>query len=84
MLNDSFSRLSSCVDSTDSYLSHHLNDCDPISNELMSLQLSSIISNKQLLFPCSMDDLNSFDSTDSASFATVARLRSQRSDSLSP
>ena len=31
-----------------------------------------------------MDDLSSFDSNDSASFATVARLRSQRSDSLSP
>ena len=52
----------------------------------MSLQLSSLATEKQLLHPCPLDDEQELDSLDESPgfFATLAKLRTKQTGSLTP
>ena len=78
-LDASFSRLSSYLHTEESYLQHNLYDVDPASNELMSLQLSTLLSYRQLLFDSIPDNDPS-----SSQFSTVLKLQSTKTSSITP
>ena len=79
VLNGSFSSLTSYEHNDESYVTHNLYNVDPITNDLMSLKLSTMVSQSQMLFE-EDDNVDTLDAT----FASINKISTKRDSSITP
>ena len=77
MLDGTFSRVSTDP-SSELYLDNYVDSMDPVGTNLMSLQLSSVLSMQQLLFNEDQD------SGEETTYSTIAKVQSTRHQAISP